>query len=569
MRPAKFPEYDGRMRHPAAGIRGRAIGEMGPMRGLMMDFPLTVPALLERAGGIFGNVEIVTRRQDRRLARSTWADLYRRSRRLANALIGLGLQRGDRVATLLWNQTEHMEAYFGVPVAGGVLHTLNLRLHPDEITYIANHAGDRFLIVDDVLLPVYEKFRDRVKFERVIVVPYGGGETPAGCDGYEDLLAAASEEFTYPQLDENEAATMCYTSGTTGRSKGVVYSHRAIALHSMGCCSADSFGMSMRDTILPVTSLFHANGWGIPFTAAMAGAKVVLSGPFADGEGLLDLMVQERVTITTGVPTVWFGVLEALEKFPGRWKFDWPVRMFVGGAATSEALLRGFDKHGITVICSWGMTELTPVGTNSLMRPYMDGWGDDRKIPQRLKAGIPAAFVEARIMRSDGTEAPHDGCTVGEIEVRGPWVAAEYYKMPEESRKWSSDGWLRTGDMGHIDEHGYVKLVDRSKDLIKSGGEWISSLDLENALMVHPAVKEAAVIGVPHPKWQERPLAVVVLNEGAKAEAAELREFLSAKFAKWQLPDAFVFAKEIPRTSVGKFRKMALRQQFIDWKWES
>ena len=538
------------------------------MRGLMMDFPLTVPALLERAGRIFGNVEIVTRRPDRRLARSTWGDLYLRSRRLASALTTLGLRRGDRVASLLWNQTEHMEAYFGVPVAGGVLHTLNLRLHPDEIAFIANHAGDRFLIVDDVLLPVYEKFRDRVNFDRVIVVPFGGGETPAGCVGYEDLLASASEEFTYPQLDENEAAAMCYTSGTTGRSKGVVYSHRAVVLHSMNCCGADSFGISMRDTILPVTSLFHANGWGIPFSAAMAGAKVVLAGPFADGEGLLDLMVQERVTVTTGVPTVWFGALEALQKFPGRWKFTWPVRMHLGGAATSEALMRGFDRHGITVICSWGMTETTPVATSSHLRPYMDGWDGEKKYAQRLKPGIPASLLEARIVRPDGTEAPRDGSTVGEIEVRGPWVAAAYYNMPEEAQKWSPDGWLRTGDMGHIDEHGYMKLVDRSKDLIKSGGEWISSVDLENALMGHPAVKEAAVIGVPHPKWQERPLAVVVLNEGAKAEAAELREFLGAKFAKWQLPDGFVFAKEIPRTSVGKFRKTALREQFVDWKWE-
>jgi fatty-acyl-CoA synthase len=551
------------------GIRlGRTIGEMGPMRGLMMDFPLTVPALLERAGTIFGNVEIVTRRPDRTLARSTWGDLYRRSRRLANALTGLGLRRGDRVATLLWNQTEHMEAYFGVPVAGGVLHTLNLRLHPDEISFIANHAGDRFLIVDDVLLPVFEKFRDRVNFERVIVVPFGGGETPAGCDGYEELLAGASEEFTYPQLDENEAAAMCYTSGTTGRSKGVVYSHRAIVLHSMSCCGVDSLGISMRDTILPVTSLFHANGWGIPFTSAMAGTKVVLAGQYADGEGLLDLMVQERVTVTTGVPTVWFGVLQALEKFPGRWKFTWPLRMHVGGASTSEALMRGFDRHGITIVCSWGMTETTPVGTSCHLRPFMDVWSDDRKYQQRIKPGTPAALLETRIMRPDGPMAPQDGSSIGEIEVRGPWVAAAYYNMPEEAQRWTSDGWLRTGDMGTIDEYGYMKLVDRSKDLIKSGGEWISSVDLENALMGHPAVKEAAVIGVAHPKWQERPLAVVVLNEGAKAEAAELRAFLGTKFAKWQLPDGFVFAKEIPRTSVGKFRKTALREQFVDWKWE-
>ena len=538
------------------------------MRGLMMDFPLTVPALLERAGKIFGDVEIVTRRPDRSLARRTWGSAYRRSRRLANALTNLGLRRGDRVATLMWNQSEHLEAYLAVPSAGGVLHTLNLRLHPDELTFIVKHAGDRFLIVDDVLLPVFEKFRDRVNFERVIVVPFGGGATPAGCDSYEELLEQAREDFTYPKLDENEAAAMCYTSGTTGRSKGVLYSHRALLLHSLNCCGVDSFAISMRDTILPVTSLFHANGWGIPFTAAMAGAKVVLPGPFSDGEGLLDLLVQERVTVTTGVPTVWFGALEALEKFPGRWNFSWPVRMHLGGAATSEALMRGFDRHGITVICSWGMTETTPVATSSHQRPYTDGWSDDKRSAHRLKQGIPPALVEARIMRMDGTEAPRDGSSVGEIEVRGPWVAASYYNMPEESQKWSPDGWLRTGDMGHIDEHGYLKLVDRSKDLIKSGGEWISSVDLENALMGHPAVKEAAVIGVPHPKWQERPLAVVVLFEGAEVKPAELKEFLAGKFAQWQLPDTFVFATEIPRTSVGKFLKTALRERYVDWKWE-
>jgi fatty-acyl-CoA synthase len=539
------------------------------MRGLMMEVPLTIPALLERAARIFGKVEIVTRRPDRGMARTTWGNLYQRSRRLASALTNLGLRRGDRVATLLWNQSEHMEAYLGVPSAGGVLHTLNLRLHPDELIFIATHAEDRFLIVDDVLFHVYEKIRDRVKFERVIVVPFGGCATSLEGDNYEDFLAQASDDFTYPPIDENDAAAMCYTSGTTGRSKGVVYSHRAIVLHSMNCCGVDSFGISVRDTVMPVTSLFHANGWGIPFTAALAGAKVVLAGPFADAEGLLDLIVRERVTMTTGVPTVWFGILEALDQFPGRWKIEWPLRMYLGGAATSESLMRGFDRHGIVVICSWGMTETTPVATMSPIRPHMDPWDDIEKYPQRLKAGMPASLLEVRIMQADGTEAPHDGSTVGEIEIRGPWVAASYYNMPDESYKWSSDGWLRTGDMGHIDEHGYIKLVDRSKDLIKSGGEWISSVDLENALMCHPAVKEAAVVGIPHPKWQERPLAVVVLNAAAEAQPEELREFLSAKFAKWQLPDAFVYTNEIPRTSVGKFRKVALREKYSDWKWES
>jgi fatty-acyl-CoA synthase len=540
------------------------------MRGLMMDFPLTVPAMLERAGRIFGKVEIVTQRPDHSLARTTWGDLYRRSRRLANALTSLGLGRGDRVATLLWNQSEHVEAYFGVPIAGGVLHTLNPRLHPDEISFIANHAGDRFLIVDDVLLPVYEKFRNQVNFERVIIVPFGGGgATPEGCLDYEELLAQASDDFAYPHLDEHEAAVMCYTSGTTGRSKGVVYSHRALALHSMDSCGTDTFAISLRDTILPMASMFHANGWGIPFSSALAGSKLVLPGPFADPESILELMMRELVTVGVGVPTVWFGVLAALESNPERWKFSWPVRLLVGGAAASEALMRGFDRHGVTLMSLWGMTETTPHAAGSILRPYMEFWSDDAQYAQRLKQGLPAPFVEARIMQLDGTEAPHDAKTVGELEVRGPWVASSYYNMPEEAHRWSPDGWLRTGDMAHIDEHGYIKLVDRSKDLIKSGGEWISSVDLENALMGHPSVKEAAVIGVPHPKWQERPLAVVVLNEGAHVQPAELREFLAAKFAKWQLPDGFVFAKEIPRTSVGKFRKMALREQFVDWKWES
>jgi fatty-acyl-CoA synthase len=538
------------------------------MRGLMMDFPLTIPALLERAGKIFGKTEIVSRRPDRTLIRYTWNDFFRRARKLANALTRLGLKRGDRVATLMWNHSAHVEAYFGIPVAGGVLHTLNLRLHPDEISYIVSHAGDRFLIVDDVLLPLFEKFRDQVNLERVIVVPFCGSTTPTEYDNYEDLLSGASEDFDYPDLDENEAAAMCYTSGTTGRSKGVVYSHRAIVLHSFNCCGVDSFATSQNDSILPVVPLFHANGWGVAFTAAMAGAKLVLPGPFLDAESVLDLIEKERVTLALGVPTVWIGVLSALDKQPARWKISWPLRFLCGGSASSEALVRGLDRHGFRLISLWGMTETTPHGSTSYLRPHMETWSEDRKYAQRVKQGSPVAFVEARVTCIDGSCAPHDGATVGELEVRGPWVAASYYNLPEESHRWTPDGWLRTGDMANIDEDGFIKLVDRSKDLIKSGGEWISSVDLENALMGHPAVKEAAVIGVPHPKWQERPLAVVVLKDEAHATAGELREFLAGKYAKWQVPDAVVFTSEIPRTSVGKFLKAALRERFANWKWE-
>jgi len=538
------------------------------MQGLMMDFPLTVTPILERAGKLFHKVEIVSRRPDRSFARETYGRFYGRARRLASALTALGLRRGDRVATLMWNHSAHLEAYFGIPVAGGVLHTLNLRLHPDELAFIVNHAGDRFLIVDDVLLPVYEKFRERVNFERVIVAPFGGGSSPAGFDSYEALLAAASEDFQYPQIEENEAAAMCYTSGTTGRSKGVLYSHRALALHSLACCAKECFGISHFDTVLPIASMFHANGWGLPFTATMVGAKLVFPGPLTDAESLLDLIVQERVTAAFGVPTIWIGVLAALEAHPGRWKFSWPVRTPCGGSAPPEALIRGLDRHGIRLIHLWGMTETTPYATTCQLRQHMQGWSEDEKYAVRIKQGSAGPFIELRVCGPEG-ELPRDGKSVGELEVRGPWVASAYYNAPEEAHRWTPDGWLRTGDMASMDEDGYIKIADRAKDLIKSGGEWISSVDLENALMGHPAVREAAVIGVPHPKWQERPLAVVVLKEGAAARPEELGEFLAASFAKWQLPDAFVFADEIPKTSVGKFRKRALREQYANWSWEA
>jgi len=539
-----------------------------PVLGTMMDFPLTLVPILERAGKLYGQVEIVSRRPDRTIARTNYGAIYRRARRLARALELAGLARGDRVATLMWNHSSHLEAYFGIPVSGGVLHTLNLRLHANELAYIANHARDRYLIVDDVLLPIYESFRAQVHFERVFVVPFCGQPIPRQYENYEDLLSAADDEFEYPVLEENEAAAMCFTSGTTGKSKGVVYSHRALVLHSFAQCLGDAFAINHNEVVLPASSMFHANAWGVPFTATMVGAKLVFSGPHLDAESLLDLIEQEKVTIATAVPTVWFGVLLALEKEPGRWKINHPVRITCGGSAVPETLLRRMDKFGFRITHLWGMTETTPFATTGTLKSTLAHGSEDEKYKIRVKQGLPAPFVEVRVMRLEG-EAPRDGVTFGELEIRGPWVAASYFEAPETADRWTRDGWFKTGDIATIDSEGYVKIVDRSKDLIKSGGEWISSVDLENELMGHPSVREAAVIGVAHPKWQERPLAVVVVKEGARVTPEELREFLAAKFAKWQLPDAFVFSDELPRTSVGKLLKLKLRETYADWNWET
>jgi len=543
------------------------------MRGTMMNFPLTLPTILERSGKIFPRVEIVSRKPDKSIVRSCYGQFYSRARQLSRALLKLGLKPGDRVASMMWNHTSHLEAFFGVPCAGGILHTLNLRLHPQEIASIAKHAGDRFLLVHDVLYPVYEKFRQDVSFERVMVVPYGCNTIPEGSLNYEELLANSDADFQYPAIDENDGAAMCFTSGTTGFSKAVIYSHRALVLHSFCCGLVEAFGINHTDTVLPVAPMFHANAWGIPFAATMLGARLVLPGPCVDPESILDLMVHESVTAACDVPTVWLSVLDALEKNPHRWKFKAPIRVLVGGTAPPVELIRRLDRFGLHIKHLWGMTETTPIGTTGGLRAHMDGWPEERKYEVRAKQGWPAPFVEIRLMRPEGpegrsAEVPWDGLSSGEIEIRGPWIAASYYESPDQAYRWTDDGWFRTGDVATMDEDGYVKIVDRAKDLVKSGGEWISSVDLENTLMGHPAVKEACVVGIPHPKWQERPLAAVVLKDGAHATPEELRAFLAESFAKWQLPDAFVFLDAIPRTSVGKFKKIALREQFANWKWE-
>jgi fatty-acyl-CoA synthase len=531
----------------------------------MMDYPLTLDSIFRRAGTLYADAEIVSRMPDKSIARITYGEFDRRARKLAAALAGLGLKKHDRVATLMWNHNAHLEAYFGIPIAGGVLHTLNLRLHPDEIAYIAAHANDRFVIVDDTLLPLFMKCPHARKFEKVIVVPHTKQPVPEPFLDYEELLAAADERAPLPVLEENDPLGMCYTSGTTGKPKGVVYSHRTMCLHSLGAALADTLAVSRNDSVVAVVPMFHASAWGLPFACTMVGCKQIYPGPHLDAESLLDLFEREQVTFAAGVPTIWLGILDALEKNPGRWKLRDGIRMVVGGSAAPEGMIRAMDKFGLRVVHAWGMTETSPLGTVSHAPPEVTN--EDERYAYRAKQGIPSPFIEVRAVGENG-EVPHDGKTPGELEVRGSWVAASYHELPEETeRRWTKDGWFKTGDVVTLDSRGYVKITDRTKDLIKSGGEWISSVELENLLMGCAGVKEAAVVAVPHPKWAERPLAVVVKKDGAAVTETDLKSYLSTKVAKWAVPDAYVFVDAIPRTSAGKFLKSELRERYKDWKW--
>jgi fatty-acyl-CoA synthase len=531
------------------------------LSGLMMDdFALSLTAVVERSEQIFARREVISRRPDGQIHRTTFGACADRARRLASGLRQRGISDGDRVATLLWNQPEHLEAYFAVPLMGAVIHTLNPRLHRDELGFIASDAEDRAIIVDESLLEVLQSFSSAHDFEHVIVVSHSGS-VPDGTIDYQSLIED-SEPLQWPEPDERRAAAMCYTSGTTGRPKGVVYSHRSLVLHSLVAALPDQLGVASRDTILPVVPMFHANAWGLPYTATFAGAAIVLPGPKLDPVSVLDLMVGEQVTMSAGVPTVWMAVLEALDAEPDRWDLSALQRLIVGGSAVPRSMLEGFDRHGLTIIQAWGMTETSPLGSVARLPVDLDDAPAEEQYDFRSRQGIPGPFVEVRARGDDGELIPWDDSTMGELEVRGPWVAAAYHRGLGAD-KFTDDGWFQTGDVVKLDEHGCIRICDRSKDLVKSGGEWISSVDLENLLMAHPAVAEAAVIAVPDEKWGERPLAAVVLKAGEQCNGEDLRAHLGQEFAKWQLPERFEFIEEIPRTATGKFKKIELREKFV------
>ena len=534
----------------------------------MMKVDLSINHFLDRAGTLFPTNEIVSRLPDKSLVRHTYAQFYERTRSLAQGLKDLGLKKGDRVATLCWNHHAHLESYFGIPAAGGVMHTLNLRLSPDEIAWIANDAQDRFLIIDDILLPLYRQIEHKYKFEKVIVFPFSGAQVPAEFMDYESWLASTDgSHFEYAPHSEDDPVSMCYTSGTTGRPKGVVYSHRSTVLHTLVASLGDFWSLRGTDVVLPVTPMFHANSWGIPYGAVMMGVKMVFPGPHLHPDDLLDLMQLEPPSLSLGVPTIWMGLIQAYEaaltQQPGRWKLPAGMRSLVGGAAVPEALIRAFDKHGIWILQGWGMTETSPVCTISYPKAELRDAPMDERYRRAAMAGIPVPLVDLRIRNDEGQDQAWDGQHVGELQVRGPFITGSYHHVPVSEDKFTGDGWLRTGDVASVDTMGFVRITDRTKDLIKSGGEWISSVDLENALMAHPGIAEAAVIAIPDEKWSERPLACVVAKPGQTPQAEELAaHLLKMGFAKWQVPDRYEWIASVPRTSTGKFYKLKLREMF-------
>jgi fatty-acyl-CoA synthase len=540
------------------------------MQGLMQDFPLTLPHLHHRAERLYDDKQIVTvtATGKEHLSYGDWAE---RTRRLGGVLDRLGISADGRVATFGWNTARHLELYFAAPCTGRVLHALNIRLFPEQLVYVGNHAEDEVVFIDKSLAKLAWGLFDKLDTVRHIVVIDDGvpgdlPDPPAGKEvhDYEELLAGG-EAVEFRVDDENQAASMCYTSGTTGNPKGVVYSHRSTVLHTMGVLIS-GLGPRERDRILPVVPMFHANAWGLAHAAVASGADLIMPGPDLSPGGLAALIESERVTIAAGVPTIWMGVLPELK---GR---DTSALRAIpcGGSAVPKALSEAYrEQIGLPILQAWGMTETSPVASSGEIKSTLaEGASDEELAERRTTVGVPLLGVETRISPPGGTESlPWDGDTQGELQVRGPWVARSYYNDPRSPDSFTDDGWLKTGDVATIDRDGYIRLVDRTKDVIKSGGEWISSVELENEIMGHPAVAEAAVIGLPHPKWGERPLACVVLKPGEQATKDDVLAFLQDKVAKWWLPDDIVFIDEVPKTSVGKFSKKDLRDRFADYHW--
>jgi acyl-CoA synthetase (AMP-forming)/AMP-acid ligase II len=530
------------------------------MLSTMQDFPLTVTSIMRYGTTVYESSEVATVTAEG-LRRRSYGEVGRRVARLANALRRLGVDSDQRVATFMWNNAEHLEAYLAVPAMGAVLHTLNIRLFPDQLIYIANHAEDEIVLVDGSLIPLLARVLREMKTVRHVVVSGPGDLAPLADSGkelhsYEDLLADAPETFDWPEdIDERRAAAMCYTSGTTGNPKGVVYSHRSMFLHSMSVCSGNGMGMNQNDKVLPVVPMFHANAWGLPYAAVMAGAGLLMPDRFLQAEPLVKAIESERPTISGAVPTIWSDVLRYAREHDS----DLTSLRLVpcGGSAVPESLMRGFDELGVYMLHAWGMTETSPLASVAHAPVQTSG---EEAWRYRMTQGRYMCGLEVRIVGDGDVVLPSDGETVGEIEIRGAWITGSYHKDEDPSR--FHDGWLRTGDVGTISPDGFLVLTDRAKDVIKSGGEWISSVELENHLMSHPDVLEAAVIGVPDDKWSERPLASVVLRDGATVAADELREFLAARVAKWQLPERWTFIAEVPKTSVGKFSKRTLRDMY-------
>ena len=543
------------------------------MLGLMMNRPLLISSIAEHAEKFHGDREIVSVTMDNPGHRYTIREAMARTRQLANALGKLGLERGDRVATIAWNDYRHLEIYYGVSGSGHVCHTINPRLFPEQLVFIINHAEDRYIFTDVMFVPLLEKLLPQIANVEGFVVMTDAANMPetslpnAMC--YETLIADESSEYKWPEFDERTASALCYTSGTTGDPKGVLYDHRSTILHAYASVAPDAMNLSSRDCVLPVVPLFHVNAWGIPYSALMTGAKLVFPGPkMGDGEALCALMEAENVNVALGVPTVWLGLLQYCEQADKR--LDMLDRTVVGGAAVPRIMIEQFRKvHDVQLIQGWGMTEMSPLGTANTPKHGWDALTEEQQIDLGTKAGRGLYGCELRIVDDEGSELPWDGEAYGALQVRGPWICSDYFKLEGSAGTHTDDGWFETGDVATIDPQGYMAITDRTKDVIKSGGEWISSIELENTAMGHPAVAQAAVIGVSHPKWTERPLLIVVKAEGQDVDKDELLAFFKGKVADWWIPNDVAFVDEMPHTATGKVKKIELRRQFADYAFPS